>query len=374
MLIRCTKKLLAELKVEPETVEEENSLFSWHANIIVVNRRKAVVLVNDQNRYAVVLYGLKAKDFKRFNETALQGIRETFQGEGISDKVIDQYLLHTSEVSITKTKDRTSVARMNKACENVYFLDDLWDVDSIFQPDMGIRISHFLVGDGKKSYIVPNKEMYKELTLFAGQSIFEEKAAILKVTLKLENRQVWRRLVVPVNKTFNQLHQIIQAAFGWQDYHLHDFHVYGKAVNAGNHITEEDNEKIQKPIIRLVCDEEALSYPGKVNMKHEKGVKLSEYIPACEKMTYNYDFGDDWNHDIEVESMIENYEFNYPVCLEGEGNTPPEDVGGEYGYEEFLKILANPDHPEYGHMVEWGRMQRYQDFAIDFINIELKRM
>jgi len=181
MLICCTKKLLVELKVEPELVEEENSLFSWHANIIVVNRKKVVVLVNDHNRYAVVLYGLKAKDFKRFNEIALQGIRETFQGEGISDKVIDKYLLHTGEVTITKTKDRTSVARMNKACENAYYFDELWDVDSMFQPDMSNRISRLLVGDGKKSYIVPNEEMYKDLTLFIGESIFEERAAILKV-------------------------------------------------------------------------------------------------------------------------------------------------------------------------------------------------
>ena len=373
MHIRCTKKLLVELKVEPESVAEDNPLFSWHANLIMVNRRKAVVLVNDHNRYAVVLYGLKAKDFKRLTEIALQGIRETFQGEGISDEVIDQYLLHAGEVSVTKTKDRTSVARMNKACDNAYFFDELWDNDSIFQPDKGNRISRFLVGDGKNSYIQPNEEMYKDLTLFAGQSIFEAKAAILKVTLRLENRQVWRRLVVPVNKTFNQLHQIIQTAFGWQDYHLHDFYVYGNVVNSENHITVGHNEKIQKPIINLVCDQEAFSYPREVAMKHEKGVKLSEYIPAYDKLTYNYDFGDDWKHDIEVESIVENYDSNSPVCLEGEGNTPPEDVGGEYGYEEFLGILADPAHPEYEHMVNWGRMQRYQDFSIDYINIELKR-
>ena len=372
MHIRCTKKLLVELKVEPESVTEDNPLFSWHANLIMVNRRKVVVLMNDHNRYAVVLYGLKAKDFKRFAEIALQGIRETFQGEGISDKVIDQYLLRTGEVSMTKTKDRTSVARMNKACDSAYFFDELWDVDSIFQPDMGIKISRILVGDGKNSYFLPHEEMYKDLKLFAGQSIFETKAAVLKVTLRLENRQVWRRLVVPINKTFNQLHQIIQTAFEWQDYHLHDFFVYGKADNTGNHITEGHNERNQKPIINLVCDQEAFDYPGQVNMKLEKGVKLSEYIPACEKLIYNYDFGDDWNHDIEVESIIENYESNYSVCLEGEGNTPPEDVGGEYGYEEFLKILADPDHPEYEHMVKWGRMQRYQEFAIDSINRGLK--
>ena len=121
MLIRCTKKLLDELKVVPESVEEADPLFSWHANNIMVNRRKAVVLVNDHNRYTVVLFGVKAKEFKRLSDIARQGIRETFQGEGISDKVVDQYLLHVGEVSITKTKDRTSVARMNKTCDNAHF-------------------------------------------------------------------------------------------------------------------------------------------------------------------------------------------------------------------------------------------------------------
>ncbi|MBO0587223.1 plasmid pRiA4b ORF-3 family protein [Sporosarcina sp. E16_8] len=372
MLIRCTKKMLVELKVEAESVAEVDPFFSWHANIIIVNRRKVVVLMNDHNRYAVVLYGLKAKEFTRFNEIALQGIREAFQGEGIKDEVIKQYLLHSKEVSITKTKDRTSVARMNKACENVYFYDELWDSDSIFQPEMGIRISRILVGDGKNSYLLPHEELYKDLKLFAGQPIFETKAAVLKVTLRLENHQVWRRLVVPINKTFNELHRILQTAFGWQDYHLHDFTIYDKAVTPKELVAVGLNNEVQKPIINLVCDQEAFSYPGKVDRKLEKDVKLSEYIPAYDKLTYSYDFGDDWQHDIELESIIENYDANHSVCLEGEGSTPPEDVGGEHGYEQFLKVLTNPDHPEYEHMVTWGRMQQYRDFSITSVNLQLK--
>ena len=60
MLIQCTKKLLGELEIKPVPSIEEAPLFSWHANIITVNRRKTVVLCNDSNRYIVVLYGLKA--------------------------------------------------------------------------------------------------------------------------------------------------------------------------------------------------------------------------------------------------------------------------------------------------------------------------
>jgi hypothetical protein len=66
MLIQCTKKLLSELKIETSLpLEEEDTLFSWHANMLTVNRRKTLVLMNDSNRYIIVLHGLKAKDPKK---------------------------------------------------------------------------------------------------------------------------------------------------------------------------------------------------------------------------------------------------------------------------------------------------------------------
>lgn len=61
MLIQCTKKLLDELNIKPgalhEPTGEEEPLFSWHANLIKLKRRKAVVLVNDSNKYVLVLFG-----------------------------------------------------------------------------------------------------------------------------------------------------------------------------------------------------------------------------------------------------------------------------------------------------------------------------
>ena len=77
--------------------------------------------------------------------------------------------------------------------------------------------------------------------------------------------------MVPVNRTFSKLHQILQAAFEWQDCHLHEFYIYGDSAS--------DHAK-HKPIINLVSNEEAFAYPNKVKMKHEKGIKLSEYIPV----------------------------------------------------------------------------------------------
>jgi len=108
---------------------------------------------------------------------------------------------------------------------------------------------------------------------------------------------------------------------GGETIHLHEFYLYEK---------DWDN-----PVLNLVSDEEILvnSHPVEpMKMKHEKGIKLSEYIPAFDKLKYVYDFGDYWEHYIEVEKIIHDYDANYPVCFDGEGKAPPEDVGGRGGY------------------------------------------
>ncbi|HZH60276.1 MAG TPA: plasmid pRiA4b ORF-3 family protein [Metabacillus sp.] len=360
MLIQCTRKLLEQLNIKSDSHVEENPLFSWHAHFLLVNRRKAVVLVNDLARYVIVLHGLKAKDYKSFDQLLVEAIRETFEAEGIRDDVLDKYLTHSMEITYSKTKDRTSVARLNKACETIYFYQDLLDHDDVINTELSKRVSRSLVGDGKNKYIRPNEELYKKLEEFVGHPIFMTKAVQLKVVLKLEDHHVWRRIVVPINHSFEELHDILQTTFGWKNHHLHEFVIY------------EENDSEYHPIMNLVCDIEAFAYPKKTEMRLETDVKISEYIPTYKKIKYTYDFGDNWQHDIEVEEIIGDYHVNYPTCLEGEGNTPPEDVGGIYGYKEFLSILANPQHPDYNQMVRWGRMQGYKNFDIVMINGILK--
>ena len=117
ILIQATKKLLDQLNIKTVEAREDEPLFSWHSNLITLNRRKAVVLVIDKNRYVIVLYGLRAKEFKNLDVLILEGIRETFLAEGIKEEIIDRYINQSKEIVYTKTKDRKSVARLNKACE-----------------------------------------------------------------------------------------------------------------------------------------------------------------------------------------------------------------------------------------------------------------
>lgn len=374
MIINCTKKLFDQIKKEPVTVDEENPLISWHANLLTVNRRKTIVLVNDKNRYVIVLHGLKAKDFNNLNEIFIQSIRSTFEQEGIVDDVIEQYIQSPNEVIYSKTKDRKLVARMNRACETLYFFEDLLDPESIHQPTINLSLSRDLVGDGNKGYFHPNEMMYKDLEELVGSPVFHTKALELKITLRLDKFNVFRKIIVPIHYTFRKLHNVIQTAFGWQDSHLHEFYIYNKeqAINHSQPNPLPYRGEGDKPVLNLVCDEEMFGYGSKeIPMKMDTSVKLSEYMPT--KVLYIYDFGDSWTHEIQVEQVIENYEFNVPTCIDGEGTTPPEDIGGEGGYEEFVKIMSNPNHPDYEHMKNWSRFQINREFNLKVINYMLKK-
>lgn len=344
------------LKTKPISTKDEKPLFSWHANLITINHRKTVVLVNDSNRYTIVLYGLKAKDFKKFDEIIIDAISETFLAEGIKAEIVEQFINASPTVSYAKTKDRSMVARMNKSCDNVYFSADILEANSINQSKASMIVSAFLVGSGENEYIHPNESMYKDLENFAASSIFSCKAVELKAILDLANHKVWRSIIVPYYITFKQLHHILQIVFDWKDYHLHDFYVF-------------DGDK---PVVNLVCSDDAFEYPNEVPMIEETNIAISEYIPKYARIKYNYDFGDNWEHYISVEKIIENYPQNYPVCVDGEGNAPPEDVGGEWGYDAFLEAISDPEHPEHRDMVNWSKMQLYRDFDLELVNRRLK--
>jgi len=357
MLIQCTKNLLDVLERKPVTYEGENLLFSWHANLIILNRRKTMVFVNDKNRYVVVLYGLKAKDFRRFDEVILNAIRLVLLDECIDEEIVEEYIRQAGKVVYGKTKNSIYVGKMNAACNVVYLYEDLLLDNAVYQTFVSKVASRYWVGKQEEGYTSPSKEMFKDLEAFADRPIFKCMAVELKVTLGIENHNIWRRLVVPINTTFTQLHKVLQAAFGWQDYHLHEFFIYGNERQDVSFINHPSYSKDgYKAIVNLVSDEEAFDYPNEsdIEMIFEKGIKLSEYIPQYKRLMYVYDFGDNWQHYIEVQKIIDNYDRNYAVCIDGEGNAPPEDVGGEYGYDEFLEIISDKNNPEYENMMAWG--------------------
>lgn len=356
MIINCTKKLQDELGIKPTLVEVDNPLFSWHANVIKINRRKIVVLINDASRYAVILYGLRMKEFKNMSSLIIDAIYKTFENDGINTEVISNYLKDAGEVIFSKTQNRTLVARMNKGCEAVEVYSGLINEASIIQVNLAKKAYRYIFIDCGNEKKHPNEILYKELEKRYKISPIKCKAVKLKVKLDLKKFDIWRSVIIPLNFTFGEFHKIMRELFDWKDYHLHDFMIY----------------KGDEPIINIVGSEEDLAYQMETPMIMENKVKVSDYLPKYKRLKYTYDYGDNWEHLIKVEDVIFDYDKNYSYCLDGSGDRPPEDVGGESGYEEFVKIMSDPTHDEYEHTKQWADSQYYKPFDIDMVNRRLK--
>lgn len=148
----------------------------------------------------------------------------------------------------------------------------------------------------------------------------------LKITLRDSKPPIWRRVQVLNNMTFFDLHDVIQIVMGWTYSHLHQFVVANEYIGS---IAELGDEVLD-----------------------EKRIRLSDYISGeKEKFRYEYDFGDDWDHIIEVEKTLPvDPTQSYPRCIAGKRACPPEDCGGIWNYGDLVEILADPDHPEYENM------------------------
>ena len=135
--------------------------------------------------------------------------------------------------------------------------------------------------------------------------------------------------------TLADLHCYIQDAFGWEDYHMHQFEIAGERY--GTPVPDD--------------------FDFGVAMTDESSVLLSDLLPKSgkrQKWVYEYDLGDGWRHKV----IFEGYppidpKAKYPICLEGERACPPEDVGGPWGYAEYLLAISDRKHELHEDYMEW---------------------
>ena len=93
------------------------------------------------------------------------------------------------------------------------------------------------------------------------------------------------------------------------------------------------------------------------------------------KFVYEYDFGDGWQHAIKLEGTA-NAEpgIKYPRCTDGKRACPPEDVGGVWGYVEFLEAISDPEHERHEELMEWAGEFDPDEFSVDDVNRDLRRI
>ena len=196
------------------------------------------------------------------------------------------------------------------------------------------------------------------------------KAYKIKIELTGSKPLIWRRVLVPEEITFERLHDVIQFAMGWGNDHLYDFNLKEEKLR----ITSD--EEVVKEFeyyskIKLTEKNDPNGYIRKrleIKPKLSSKVKIDKYLIKEKNIEYVYDFGDYWKHNITLEEIIEDYEYAYPMCIEGEGACPPEDVGGIYGYAEFLEIIKDEAHPQHEELKQWAEEVGYEDFNMEETN------
>jgi len=169
---------------------------------------------------------------------------------------------------------------------------------------------------------------------------------------------VWRRVEVPASFTFKRFHDVIQIAFGWEDYHLFQFSPKGWGSEPAISIPHED-------------DWEEVEDAQKIKLK-------DVFFAEGQKYVYIYDFGDDWEHQITLEA-ISDKGTRKAVCLAGKGACPPEDCRGVWGYEDMKRVLAEkPDSEEAAEWLEWlglekgEKWEEVNGFSLEDVNLGLK--
>jgi hypothetical protein len=126
----------------------------------------------------------------------------------------------------------------------------------------------------------------------------------------------------------DELHLIIQSAFGWAGYHLWVFETPAGDFGLPDH---------------------------ELGIRDAAAHRLDKAAPGPRaRLRYIYDFGDDWEHDLVVEAVTETQpDAAYPRCLTGRRACPPEDCGDIWGSEGLLEILADPGHDEHVERLAW---------------------
>jgi len=167
-----------------------------------------------------------------------------------------------------------------------------------------------------------------------------------------------RTLELPRDLNFAQLHEVLQAAFGWTDSHLHQFIVGGLVVGAPEYLEED-------------------SYGPRVieaTEVHLRDLRFPYGRDGQLEILYLYDFGDNWQHRLILTPTPRAEGFKYPRCIAGSRACPPEDVGGDIGYEAFLEAWLDPDHEEHAENRRWaGRKFDPERFDLEAANRAIAR-
>ena len=199
--------------------------------------------------------------------------------------------------------------------------------------------------------------------------------------LKDYEPKIWRRFQVPENITMARLGYILMTMYEMKANHL--FCVT---------VPIRDNVKLDETLSgvgsvfpdkswRFEIGNEEL-FPGEGEKVFDASTyKMRSILQSCqgEKLTLEYDYGDGWEVEITLESVLEDKELpgrELPRVLAGEGYGIIEDCGGTGGLEQLAAAFRQKSGDDYENYREWlGRDESdLTAFDLDDMNLRLKKV
>ena len=232
-------------------------------------------------------------------------------------------------------KEKSSFTVAEVAGMTIALAEDLSDGDARKQVAVLVVAKHLMdrLQEGAVSPATPESGKGKKRKAKTSTTTVYQ----FKITLNDTKPPIWRRIQVK-DCTLDKLHEHIQTAMGWTNSHLHQFKIGGLLYGDPQLLLEgfEDDPEVINSLDTRLHD---------IVPEDGKGFKFE----------YEYDFGDGWEHEVLFEGCLRAEKgVRYPLCVEGERACPPEDVGGTYGYQEYLEAMADPEHEEHESFMEWS--------------------
>ena len=180
----------------------------------------------------------------------------------------------------------------------------------------------------------------------------------LKISLTHSKPLIWRQILIHKDITFFELHHIIQIVMGWGSYHLYEFKLEGYRIGE-------------------VDEEEKNNGYGSDEVLDSTTIKISDVVTQSKDIiNYLYDFGDGWKHRLKVEKFhgIDKV-LNYPNCIDGQMNCPPEDCGGIGSFYHCIDVLKDKKHPDHKEVNQWfNKKYNPEQFDKEKINRKLIKL
>ena len=248
-------------------------------------------------------------------------------------------------------------------------LDELWDLEyiagnkrnkSVWLTEEGELAAQRILELLPEGAFVDAALIGSDVALQEGEA--EPRTAYrFRLDFDFEELVCWREICVPKDYSFYDLHFVIQAVANWLDYHLYDFRVTHKGKKL-KLVEVKGHEE------RFWDDDFGHEDAQTVDIE---SLQLDEVFPKTKTAVYSYDYGDGWEIKIEYLGEEPEYTYDVPRCLKGKGDCPPDDVGGEGGFEHFLEVIADTKNPDHQDMVEWGDSQGFEHFNLERTNANL---